>query len=425
MANPSGLAVCLIGPGALSSNPRLVKEADALAAAGYRLRVVCGTGHSLGDAIESDLLAGRRWSVSRVPSKAKWQRAPRVLLNRGAARLAWSGWLRTPVAAAWAESEIVGRLARAAATDRADLYIGHYLPGLYAARKAASRYGTAFGFDAEDSHVDEFPDTREHHGRREARTYLERRLLAQCSHLTASSPQIADAYERRYGRRPLTVLNVFPLSEAPSEPVTTPYLAGQGGPTLYWFSQTVGPGRGLEEIVTAMGQMSVPAVLHLLGNPAQCYQQQLEQHANSVGVQKRLVWHPPADPGAMIRLAASYDLGLALERNEPPNRAICLTNKAFTYLLAGVPVVLSRTPAQEWLARQLGEAALPIELRNSRETAARLDAALLDRAGLASRRLTSWRFGRTKFNWDMEREKLLDSVRQATNGIDRLGKGRI
>ena len=34
--------ICLVSPGHLSSNPRLVKEADALHEAGYAVRVVAG-----------------------------------------------------------------------------------------------------------------------------------------------------------------------------------------------------------------------------------------------------------------------------------------------------------------------------------------------------------------------------------------------
>jgi glycosyltransferase involved in cell wall biosynthesis len=405
--------VCLIGPGHVASNPRLVKEADALHAAGFRVRVVSGTSHPLVEPLDRALLASRPWSAVRIPLGTKWGRAPRALRTRLSAWAAWGGWLRTPTAVVWAESELAGRLARAAATEPADLYLGHYPAGLYAAWQAARRHGTAYGFDAEDSHVDELPDTPEHCGRRAAREWLERRLLAGCAHLTAASPLIADAYERRYGMKPFPVLNVFPLSEAPTSQGTTPYLRGEGPPTLYWFSQTIGAGRGLEEVVAALGHMTIPAVLHLRGIPAAGYRERLEQYAAVCGAADRIVWHPPAEPDEMVRLAAGYDLGLSLELTEPPNRAICLTNKAFTYLLAGVPVALSRTPAQEWLAGELGDAALVLELPTPTSVAARLDEVLADRGSLARRRSEAWRAARSRFNWDTEQIPWLESIRAA------------
>jgi glycosyltransferase involved in cell wall biosynthesis len=397
----------------VASNPRLVKEADALHAAGYRVRVVSGTSHPLVEPLDRALLASRPWSAVRVPLGSKWSRFPRALRQRVSARVARNGWTAATGVVAWSESELVGRLVRAASAEPADLYIGHYLPGLYAAWRAARRHGAALGFDAEDSHVDELPDDPAHAGRRRARERLERRLIPACRHLTASSPLIADAYERRYGRRPVTVLNVFPLSQAPAEPVTTPYLAGDGPPTLYWFSQTIGPGRGLEEVVTAMGRMTVPAVLHLRGIPAAGYQSRLTELAAAHGASGRLVWHPPADPDDMARLAARFDVGLATETGFTPNNGMALSNKVFTYVLAGVPVVLSRTVAQELIARELGSAGWVTTLSDPSELAAGLDRLLAVRAGLADRRAAAWRAGRQRLNWDRESESFRASVRRA------------
>jgi glycosyltransferase involved in cell wall biosynthesis len=408
--------VCLIGPGHIASTPRLVKEADALHAAGFRVRVVAGTSHPMVAPLDAALEASRPWAVQRVPLGSKWRRVPRVVCRRVAVALVRRRWLRTPTAAAWAESELTGRLARAACAEPADLYIGHYLPGLYAAARAARRHGTKFGFDAEDSHVDELPDVPDHQGRRAARASLERQLLARCAHFTAASPLIADAYERRYGRRPVTVLNVFPRSEAPREPVPTAYLNGASRPTLYWFSQTIGPGRGLEAVVAAMGRMTVPVVLHLRGMPTTGYRDRLEARAAAPGVRERIVWHPPAAPGDMVRLAAGYDAGLALELVEPPNRAICLTNKAFTYLLAGVPVVLSDTPAQERLAAELGDAGAVVGRAHPETLAGVLDGFLADRAALARRRDVAWRLGRERYNWELEQRAFLASVGAALHG---------
>jgi hypothetical protein len=60
-----------------------------------------------------------------------------------------------------------------------------------------------------------------------------------------------------------------------------------------------------------------------------------------------------APPEEMVRQAAPYDIGLSLETDISDNRSLCLTNKIFTYLLAGVPVLLSDTPAQRALAPRL------------------------------------------------------------------------
>src|SRR2546422_9615422 len=50
-------------------------------------------------------------------------------------------------------------------------------------------------------------------------------------------------------------------------------------------------------------------------------------------------------PDSLVRLAAEYDVGLALEVPISENRIICMndlcTNKVFTYLMAGLAVAAS------------------------------------------------------------------------------------
>ena len=59
----------------------------------------------------------------------------------------------------------------------------------------------------------------------------------------------------------------------------------------------------------------------------------------------------------MIELAHGYDLGVSTEDGAVLNHRLCLGNKIFTYLAAGVPVLLTSTPAQARLAADLGLAA--------------------------------------------------------------------
>ena len=63
-----------------------------------------------------------------------------------------------------------------------------------------------------------------------------------------------------------------------------------------------------------------------------------------------------------------------------PNRDICLTNKAFTYLLAGIPVLLSRTTAQSELAVELGDATELVDIYDTKGVAAALDVSKKKRA---------------------------------------------
>ena len=129
--------------------------------------------------------------------------------------------------------------------------------------------------------------------------------------------------------------------------------------------------------------------------------------------------HEPDGPDAMVHLARGYDLGLSGEEPTVMNRRLCLGNKIFTYLAAGVPVLLSGTPAQTRLAEDLGDAAIvyaPGDVSGlaerlsclARESRLRIEARLAARAAAVRR-----------WHWEhpADRGALVDAVRQALRPV--------
>ncbi len=397
-----------MSPGSLASNPRVLKEADALHAAGYAVTTVtCDYARAL-RAADDELVGGVPWKVVRVPrgrterfAGATWKAAARVLDRAGIA---------IPVeiaAAAYGGPAVSLRLA--AGRIPADLYIAHYVVALPAAAAAARRHGGLLGYDAED-----FQSGEGGAGASEAfRMRLVRRVegacLANCAYATAASPLIGKAYEASYGLLPTTVLNVFPRSMAPEMPSGAPPSS-----TLraYWFSQTVGLDRGLQSFLQGMAEARSKVTLDVRGSDPWGHGATLMALARELGVADRVRLLPVAAPDQMARLAASYDLGLSLETDGTESRRLCLTNKIFTYLLAGVPVLMSDTPAQSALASDLGPAASVIGLEDPRSIARALER-LAEPAALAQAKDAAWRLGCERFNWDREKTVLLQAVEAA------------
>ena len=392
-------SICLVTAGHIASTPRLVKEADALQSAGYAVRVVASDHFGPVRPLDAAVLATARWRHERIglgsPPVYVARRFARNLARRALRRQARP----TARLAQWALVPDAAALARAASREPADLYLGHGVGGLVAAGLAAAFRGARLGFDAEDFHRLELSDTPQR-----AVVALEDRWLPRCAHLTAASPLIATAYADTYGRRaPVVVLNVFPLAEGPGTP--SPAARAGGVPTLYWFSQTIGPGRGLEAIVNAIGRSGGALHLHLRGIPANGFRESLAAMARRHGCPNALHWHDSAPPREMAPLASRHDIGLATELSTPPNRALCLTNKIFTYLLAGTPVLLSDTPAHRAFAPELAGAAAIARLESSEELAAAFQR-LLEPAARAA----AWRLGRDRFNWEREQATFLAAI---------------
>lgn len=399
--------VCLVSPGHVGSNPRLVKEANSLHAAGYQVRVVAGDYMAEVRPLDAAILSKAEWSWMQVGLGSRIDYSSRRIRQELARKIVQK--IPHLTWAVWAHSPMSDRLAKAAMAEPADLYIAHCLAALPAVAIAARHHKARFGFDAEDFHTGELEDTPENQAEIQIRDHIERTLLPHCDHLTAASPRIADAYAKRYGVEIEPILNVFPLSEAPdlspkqSRPI----------PSLYWFSQTIGAGRGIEAIVQAMGRMQTPVELHLRGILANGYRDQLMQLAETMNLRDRIHFLPSAPPPDMIKLAAQHDIGLSLELTTPHNRDLCLTNKIFTYLLAGLPVLMSITQAQLELSRRLGSVSVLIDVHNPTKIANTLDHWLSNRDHLTQARQQAWQLGQSRYNWEIEQHRFLSVVHRA------------
>jgi glycosyltransferase involved in cell wall biosynthesis len=404
--------VCLVTTGQPSTNPRLVKEADALAEAGFAVHVVGAHWANWADASDAAMMVRRRWTLELI----EWRKeqAPgtfhRSRIRHWIARRALATPLAGSVRPEWVLARVGPELRAAAQTVPADLYIAHNLGALPAAIQSARANGAPVGFDAEDLHSGQVPSGSDLAVFTER---TERRLQPQCTYVTAASPGIARAYESLCRiARPTCILNVFPLDHRPLQ-----FRPGSIGEPirLYWFSQTVGPDRGLETAVKAIALLGRPEVeLHLRGTPQSGFGDALRQLAVASGVApERIHLHPPTVADEMTRCAASFDIGLALEPPVSRNNDILLSNKIFTYLLAGCAVIATRTTGQSELLDELGPAARGCAIDDAQSLADALRPWIEDRESLEKSRRAAWILGRDRFNWDREKELFLDVVRAA------------
>lgn len=408
------MRVCLISPGHLSTNPRLVKEAGALRSAGIAVSVIHGRFNSWGTANDRALAANIA-AVRGIPfgpteaTRAAYFR--QTLMRRGARALVQQGFMSQAIGEA-AHGPIVCDLIAAACATPADLYIAHYVAALPAAARAARRHRAAYAFDAEDFHLGDLPDAPEHALEKKIVEAIEKRYLPGAAYVTAASPLIAEAYAHSYHMAlPTIVLNVFPKANAP--PAPTPRGSAQPSPSLYWFSQTVGPGRGLETALEAIARADSRPHLYLRGAAAEGYATMLMSAARRLGVAGRLHFLAPAPPHELERLGANYDLGYVGELAETKNRRIALTNKLFSYLLSGVPSLVSDIPSHRRLAHELGEATALFPVGDAAALATRMDRLLLNPDLLASARAHAFALGQRRFNWEVEAPVFLACVSRA------------
>jgi glycosyltransferase involved in cell wall biosynthesis len=415
---PDAFDVAVVTPTYISSNPRVVKEADALAAAGFRVAVVFSQGPmDWARADDRRVAAGRQWSAHPVCWSPAGDAAER-------SRFAWSTARyhlarRIPLATrgplalvSRAECRTYPELATAAAATPARLYIGHYPEGLLAAARAARRHNGRYAFDAEDLHTQEDSPTRSGLERSARVSRIEGRHLARCVYVSAVSQGVANALADRYRKvDPIVVHNTFPWSDRATIDGQIKDRRG-AAVSLYWYSQVIGFDRGLEDVIRALGRIARPFQLHIRGFHSSDVAERLVTLAASAGIADRVFLHPRVPPDELLSRTAEHDIGLALEQPVSRSRELSATNKLFFYLLAGLAVVATDLPGQRAILGQsdAGDLYRPGDDAALAQILTRL---LDDRALLAARKEAALAAARGRWNWETEQRVLVGAVDRA------------
>jgi len=403
--NKAQKKIVLISSGQPSLNPRLVKEADSLTNAGYSVTVLYAYWNSWGTALDKILLPSKKWKAVRIGGDP--QEKPIVyflsrLIHRLSVLISKTTGIKYFTKFAIARSSFF--LIREAPKYKADLYIGHNLGALPATLKAAKTHKKPCGFDAEDFHryevSDDINDNDVH-----LKIFIENSYIPQLNYLSSSSPGISAAYHQLYkNQSPVTLLNVFPADNQ----IPVPLLTSNPVVKLFWFSQTIGQGRGVNDCIKALQLLNNPGIeLHLLGFITEGDRQQLTAIA---GDSINLIFYGPIPPDDIAALAAKFDIGLALEDIVPLNRDICLTNKIFTYMQAGLAIIASNTTAQKELLEKYPGTGKVYENGNVQMLAATIRRYFDDREDLYKTKKASYELARKELNWEKESEKFLKVI---------------
>ena len=175
---------------------------------------------------------------------------------------------------------------------------------------------------------------------------LERYLIHHAHTTLATTRVMAEAMAQDAGcsRVPVVIPNCFPWQAAP-EPGKAPQdMRDPSALSLYWFSQTIGPGRGLETLAAALIGLRGNWQVHLRG--------ELRNHkvwfesTFPFSLRARVFIQPTVSNRELAAHSASHDVGLALEEVFTRNRNVAAGNKIFEYLRCGLAVVATTTLGQ-------------------------------------------------------------------------------
>ena len=382
----------------------MLKAADAFQNAGYQVRVVSTSTGGWASNADAALGVSRPWSwrvvnYDRAEAPSRWLRSGS---RHKAARALAAVMTSVPASVASAAFGRVHReLVNAILEEPADLLYGGTTGAIAAVAEAGRRARTPFAVDFEDFHCGEHESPEGDLSNALGRVVM-RSAADGAAFVTAGSAAIAMACRDELAIDATPINNVFPL---PSAQPADPNIRSDGEFAVYWFSQTIGAGRGLEDVVRALGLTARTASFTLRGCPVAGYVETLRALASREAPRVRLVVESPIAPELIVDSCRAFDLGVSSEQGHIRNRQLNLPNKATTYPLAGMPVALTNTPGHEPLTRDLGAGALVFAPGDVASLAEQMLPLMTDPARLAEARAASWQAARTRWHWEHQQER--------------------
>jgi glycosyltransferase involved in cell wall biosynthesis len=389
----------------LCRNPRVVKEATTLGRAGYDVTVMTVSVQERFERMDLELLRGLPFRrVTLDYATGTWRTRLADFLQRGATwaarRLCREFEIETAQTLGPASA-----LLRFARSFPADLTIVHTEIPIWAAQHLI-RDGRKVAVDVEDWYSEDLLFADRQSRPIQLLQKAEAFALQHATYTSATAQSMARALTEAYRcSPPIVIRNSFPLQ--PRSRTNSP--ARTGPPRFIWFSQTIGPGRGLELFFAAWAMTTHPSEVYLLGDERAGYREKL---LSRLPADRRGDVHfiPLVTPEQLPDKLAEFDIGLALEPRWPLNRNITITNKILQYLNAGLAVIATDTAGQKEIMEAAPDSGLLITAHETTECAQRLDALLGDPARLRATQLAARAAAEREFCWEQEAPRLCATV---------------
>jgi glycosyltransferase involved in cell wall biosynthesis len=331
--------ICIVTQSHLCRNPRVLKESQALAIEGYHVEIFTCV-------IAADLYQQDLATVAPYPninlnivsdlSKNNFASFTDRFLNRFGRLLTRYFKVQTPLSLGYGAFRYYKKVKSA----KAALYICHQELATYIGTRLIKN-GFTVAFDIEDWYSEDLlPEARAERPISLLQKTESLALTKGAFCLTTSQALAKKLAEIYACPQPYVLYNVFP---SPASEIVEQDKLFSFPLKLFWFSQTIGAGRGLEQFIDLIAGVENKLEVHLLGNISTAYREKL---TSLMPQQHQLFFHNLVNTQQLAAKIAMYDIGLALELDHPQSRDLTVTNKLFQYIQSGLPVIVSETSGQ-------------------------------------------------------------------------------
>lgn len=375
--------ICMHVLGRARTDQRVMREAIALVEAGYVVTVVD---------IESD------------PSRGPVEDLNGVQLRH----IIMPSWFVSTRFKPWFLAKLARMLLAGVTTltqTGADIYHAHDDNALFASNVAARLRRKLLVFDAHELPLVDPNVMRWRKLTRIARGVL-RGLTKRAQATIVVSPPIGPRLRELYGGPPtVTVRNLPPFRTVERTNRLREYFNLPDTTRIALYQGHLAPDRGLDKLVYAAHSLPNNVVIVLMG--AGRSQQPLTRLIESEQLQSRVMLAPFVPYQELFSWTASADVGLILYNPDySENVRMCLPNKLFEYVMAGLPILASPLIAVSEIVEQyqIGRVAWRLDPASFGEE---IGAMANDTEALAEMRRNALAAARGPLNWESERWELV------------------
>ncbi len=398
----------------LAMNPRAWKEASALASVGHEVQVFGVDFSTRQLAIDQELAHKRGFEFVPIASVGNETLKRRLRWFFYRTRKKCASELQTLLhrESLFQLGYFIPELLSKAKAAKADYYIVHLEQAMCVGASLLNS-GYRVGVDMEDWFSEDLPPEARKQRPVKMLKSLERGALSMASNTTCTSKAMSEALAREYGcRPPAVVYNAFPWSDRQTLDGQFKDRRDRTVPSLHWYSQTLGAGRGLEELFAALPQVKRPLEIHLRGHLNKGVEDWLWLLVPE-NWRKHVFLHPLVSNDELLSRIAEHDVGFAGEQKYCRSRDLTVTNKILHYLLGGLAVVASDTAGQREVAEQADGAVRLYPVGDSLALAGAMNALLGSREALQSAKAAALQSAEQTFCWERQTPVLVNSVETA------------
>lgn len=382
----------------LTANPRVWKEANALASRGYFVTIYTTWYNTLLLTEDKKLIDN---VVNYLPSFSliySWNNGILVSFARALKKAANYIFKCFNISSIYQEIYLPGIQLKRILNTPADLFICHQEAGLLLGVQLLKK-GKKVAFDFEDWYAEDYPNCF-----RPVKLFRknEAHALKYAEYVTCPSDSMSIALQQYYkfDRQVSVVYNSFPPGNIQGNQI-------QRIPnSLVWFSQTIGPNRGIEDFINVLKLLDIPVEIHFIGFSSISYKQYLLECLNDTPHNVKI--HSLMNHSDMVNFIKQFEYGLALEESFPLSRDLTITNKILLYLQLNMHVIATSTKGHLELKSNFGDSISYIE---TGKTSA--NAELIRNMLIRGMNKTAIEMG--KYDWKLQEQMIISLVEDALN----------